>query len=293
MRFADRVTGHLKTYAPDAKKIHVDIDPTEINKNVKVDVALIGDLRVILRELLPHVESIDRSEWLDYIDHLKGDSAVRDIQNLPDSGHLYAAHVINDLWRETRGGDTVVVTDVGQHQMWEAQYYKHEYPRSLITSGGLGTMGFALPAAIGVKVARPEAEVWVVVGDGGFQMTMAELATVVQEELKIHIAVINNGYLGMVRQWQEFFYERNYQATPLLNPDFARLAEAYGIRATVVTQRSQVVPAVQSAREHRGPVLIDFKVEQEDSVYPMVAAGASLHEMIRRPNPLEETAQDE
>ena len=293
MRFDDRVTGHLKTYAPDAKKIHVEIDPTEINKNVKVDVALIGDLRVVLRELLPHVESIDRSEWLDYIDHLKGDSAVRDIQNLPDSGHLYAAHVINDLWRETRGGNAVVVTDVGQHQMWEAQYYKHEDPRSLITSGGLGTMGFALPAAIGAKVARPEAEVWVVAGDGGFQMTMAELATVVQEDLKIHIAVINNGYLGMVRQWQEFFYERNYQATPLLNPNFAKLAEAYGIRAMVVTERQQVVPAVRSAREHHGPALIDFQVEQEDTVYPMVAAGASLHEMIRRPSAIVETAEDE
>ena len=293
MRFDDRVTGHLKTYAPNAKKIHVDIDPTEINKNVKVDVALIGDLRVVLRELLPHVESIHRSEWLDYIDRLKGDSAVRDIQNLPDSGHLYAAHVINDLWRETRGGNAVVVTDVGQHQMWEAQYYKHEDPRSLITSGGLGTMGFALPAAIGAKVARPEAEVWVVAGDGGFQMTMSELATVVQEDLKIHIAVINNGYLGMVRQWQEFFYERNYQATPLLNPNFAKLAEAYGIRAIVVTERQQVVPAVQSAREHLGPALIDFQVEQEDTVYPMVAAGASLHEMIRRPSAIVETAEDE
>ena len=293
MRFDDRVTGHLKTYAPNAKKIHVDIDPTEINKNVKVDVALIGDLRVVLRELLPHVESIHRSEWLDYIDRLKGDSAVRDIQNLPDSGHLYAAHVINDLWRETRGGNAVVVTDVGQHQMWEAQYYKHEDPRSLITSGGLGTMGFALPAAIGAKVARPEAEVWVVAGDGGFQMTMSELATVVQEDLKIHIAVINNGYLGMVRQWQEFFYERNYQATPLLNPNFAKLAEAYGIRAIVVTERQQVVPAVQSAREHPGPALIDFQVEQEDTVYPMVAAGASLHEMIRRPSAIVETAEDE
>jgi acetolactate synthase-1/2/3 large subunit len=293
MRFDDRVTGKLATYAPNARKIHVEIDPTEINKNVKVDVALIGDLRGVLHELLPRIEMIDRSEWLDFIDHLKGDSAVRDIQNLPDSGHLYAAHVINDLWRETRGGDTVVVTDVGQHQMWEAQYYKHEKPRSLITSGGLGTMGFALPAAIGAKVARPEAEVWVVAGDGGFQMTMAELATLVQEELKIHIAVINNGYLGMVRQWQEFFYERNYQATPLLNPNFARLADAYGIHARVVTERRQVVPAVQAAREHDGPVLIDFKVEQEDTVYPMVAAGASLHEMIRRPNPLEETAEDE
>jgi acetolactate synthase I/II/III large subunit len=293
MRFDDRVTGNLKTYAPNAKKIHIEVDPAEINKNVKVDVPLVGDLREVLHQLLPHVESIDRSEWLDCIDKLKGDSAVRDIQNLPDSGHLYAAHVINDLWRETRAGDTVVVTDVGQHQMWEAQYYKHEKARSLITSGGLGTMGFALPAAIGAKVARPESEVWVVVGDGGFQMTLCELATIVQEKLKVNIAIINNGFLGMVRQWQEFFYERNYAATPLLNPDFAKLGEAYGIRSMTVSERSQVVPAVQAARQHPGPVLMNFRVEQEDTVYPMVAAGASLHEMIRRPNPLVETADDE
>jgi len=293
MRFDDRVTGNLKTYAPNAKKIHVEIDPAEINKNVKVDVALVGDLREVLHELLPHVTSVDRSEWLDYIDRLKGDAAVRDIQNLPDNGHLYAAHVINDLWRETRDADSIVVTDVGQHQMWEAQYYKHEHPRSLITSGGLGTMGFALPAAIGAKVARPKSEVWVVVGDGGFQMTMSELATIVQENLKVNIAIINNGFLGMVRQWQEFFYERNYQATPLLNPDFVKLGEAYGIRSIAVTQRSEVVPAVQAARRHDGPVLVNFKVEQEDTVYPMVAAGASLHEMIRRPSPIVETATDE
>ncbi len=292
MRFDDRVTGALKTYAPNAKKIHIEIDPAEINKNVKVDVPLVGDLREVLLELLPHIESIDRSEWLDSIDRLKGDSAVRDIQNLPDSGHLYAAHVINDLWHQTRDGNTIVVTDVGQHQMWEAQYYKHEHPRSLITSGGLGTMGFALPAAIGAKVACPEAEVWVVVGDGGFQMTMCELATMVQEKLKIHIAIINNGYLGMVRQWQEFFYDRNYAATPLLNPDFAKLAEAYGIRSATVSRRSEVVPAVEAARQHEGPMLINFKVEQEDTVYPMVAAGAALHDMIRRPSPIVETAED-
>src|SRR5215468_8643945 len=293
MRFDDRVTGNLKTYAPNAKKIHVEIDPAEINKNVKVDVALVGDLRDVLRELLPHVTSVNRSEWLDFIDRLKGDAAVRDIQNLPDNGHLYAAHVINDLWRETRDSDSIVVTDVGQHQMWEAQYYKHEHPRSLITSGGLGTMGFALPAAIGAKVARPNSEVWVVVGDGGFQMTMSEMATIVQENLKVNIAIINNGFLGMVRQWQEFFYERNYQATPLLNPDFAKLADAYGIRSQTVMQRSEVVPTVRAARQHDGPVLINFKVEQEDTVYPMVAAGASLHEMIRRPSPIVETAADE
>src|SRR5215467_14492486 len=292
MRFDDRVTGTLKTYAPNAKKIHIEIDPAEINKNVKVDVALVGDLREVLHELLPKIECVDRQEWLDSIDKLKGDAAVRDIQNLPDSGHLYAAHVINDLWRETRGSDTTVVTDVGQHQMWEAQYYKHEEARSLITSGGLGTMGFALPAAIGAKVARSETDVWVVVGDGGFQMTMAELATIVQEKLKVNIAIINNGYLGMVRQWQEFFYESNYQATPLLNPNFAKVAQAYGIRGETVTQRSQVVPAVQSARQYGGPVLIDFQVEQEDTVYPMVAAGAALHEMIRRPSPIVETSAE-
>jgi acetolactate synthase I/II/III large subunit len=291
MRFDDRVTGNVKTYAPNAKKIHVEIDPAEINKNIKVDVGLVGDLRQVLQHLLPDVESVDRSEWHQHIDELKGDSAVRDIQNLPDDGHLYAAHVINDLWRETHGS-ALVVTDVGQHQMWEAQYYHHEQPRSLITSGGLGTMGFALPAAIGAKFARPEAEVWVVVGDGGFQMTMAELATMVQEKIDVKIAIINNGYLGMVRQWQEFFYDRRYAATPLLSPDFVKLADAFGIRAAAVSQRAHVLPTIREAREYRGPVLIDFQVEQEDTVYPMVPAGADLHNMIRRPNPIVETAQD-
>ena len=292
MRFDDRVTGNLKTYAPNAKKIHVEIDRAEINKNVKVDVALVGDLRAVLRELLPKLKSQDRHEWLSYIERLKGDSSVRDIQNLPDNGHLYAAHVINDIWRETIDSDAVIVTDVGQHQMWEAQYYKHEKPRTLITSGGLGTMGFALPAAIGVKAARPESEVWAIVGDGGFQMTMAEMATMVQENLKVNIAIINNGYLGMVRQWQEVFYDRNYEATPLLSPDFVKLADAFGIRSVAVTQRSQVVSTVEMTRNHKGPVLIDFQVEQEDSVYPMVAPGASLGDMIRRPNPIVETATD-
>ena len=291
MRFDDRVTGNVRTYAPLAKKIHVEIDPAEINKNIKADVGLVGDLREVLEYMLPDVEPVDRSAWLHHINELKGDSAVRDIQNLPDDGHLYAAHVINDMWRETHGG-AVVVTDVGQHQMWEAQYYHHDQPRSLITSGGLGTMGFALPAAIGAKFARPDAEVWVVVGDGGFQMTMAELATMVQEKIDVKIAIINNGYLGMVRQWQEFFYDRRYAATPLLSPDFVKLAGAFGIRAVAVRERSQVIPAIREARDYRGPVLVDFQVEQEDTVYPMVPAGADLHNMIRRPSPIVETAQD-
>ena len=292
MRFDDRVTGTLKTYAPRAKKIHVDIDPAEINKNVRVDCALVGDLRQVLQRLLPNLERSDRQQWLHYIGELKGDSAVRDIQKLPDSGHLYAAHVINDLWRETNGA-SIVVTDVGQHQMWEAQYYKHEQPRSLITSGGLGTMGFALPAAIGAKFARPDAEVWVVAGDGGFQMTMPELATAAQEGLDLNIAVINNGYLGMVRQWQEFFYDRRYSATPMLSPNFAKVAEAYGLRGFTVQNRDQVIPAIREARGHRGTSLINFLVEQEDSVFPMVPSGAALNEMIRRPNPLVETAASE
>ncbi len=284
MRFDDRVTGNLKTYAPKARKIHVEIDRAEINKNVKVDVALVGDLRDVLLDLLPRVDKTEHEDWLAHINELKGDAAVRDIKNLPDLGKLYAAHVVHDLWRET-DGNALVVSDVGQHQMWEAQYYHHSTPRSLITSGGLGTMGFALPAAIGAKFACPEKEVWVVVGDGGFQMTSSELATVAQEGLDIKIALINNGYLGMVRQWQEFFYDRRYHATPLKNPNFVKLAEAYGIKGIMVDARAGVVPAVQEARAHQGACLINFRVEKEDSVYPMVPAGADLHQMIRRPAP--------
>jgi len=294
MRFDDRVTGTLATYAPNAKKIHIEVDPAEINKNVKVDVALIGDLKEALEALLPHLAPREKAEspWVKEIEASKGECAVRDIKNLPDSGHLYAAHVIHDLWRATEG-KAIVVTDVGQHQMWEAQYYKHEAPRTLITSGGLGTMGFALPAAIGAKIACPDKEVWVIAGDGGFQMTAAELSTAAQEELDLNIAVVNNGYLGMVRQWQEFFYEKNYQSSPLRSPDFVKLADAHGIAGRTVKQRSDVLPAVNAARGHKGPFLINFLVEKEDSVYPMIPAGSALHEMIRRPNtPLVETATD-
>jgi acetolactate synthase-1/2/3 large subunit len=298
MRFDDRVTGTLATYAPKAKKIHIEIDPAEINKNVKAEVALVGDLRAVLEDLLPRIGSRghggrDGSAWLKIIEGSKGAVAVHDIKNLPDSGHLYAAHVMHDLWRIT-GGNAVVVTDVGQHQMWEAQYFHHEQPRTLITSGGLGTMGYALPAAIGAKFACPEKEVWVVAGDGGFQMTAAELSTIVQEKLKINIAVINNGYLGMVRQWQEFFYERNYESTPLVSPDFVKLADAHGIPGRAVRTRSEVLSAVEAARSAPGAYLLNFLVEKEDSVYPMIPAGSALHEMIRRPDrdPLEERADD-
>ena len=257
MRFDDRVIGTPATYALKAKKIHIEVDPAEINKNIKVDVALVGDVREVLEQLLPRISARDGSKWLRVVEESKGAVAVHDIKNLPDSGHLYAAHVMHDLWRIT-GGDAIVVTDVGQHQMWEAQYFHHEQPRSLITSGGLGTMGFALPAAIGAKTACPDKEVWVIAGDGGFQMTAAELSTIVQENLKINIAVINNGYLGMVRQWQEFFYERNYEATPLVSPDFVKLADAHGIAGKAVRTRAEVDAAVAEARNHAGPLPSQF-----------------------------------
>ena len=276
MRFDDRVTGNLKTYAVNAKKIHVEIDPTEINKNVPVDVGIVGDLRETLEMLLPRLPKKQHSDWLSYIDQLKGDSAVRDVQSLPDEGHLYAAHVIHDLWRLTSGEPTIV-TDVGQHQMWEAQYFRHEKPHTLITSGGLGTMGFALPAAMGVRFAKPDEEVWAIVGDGGFQMTAAELSTCSQEGLNLNVAIINNGYLGMVRQWQEFFYERRYAATPLHNPDFVKLAEAHGLAGRRVDKRDDVESAVRWAQEQPGTVVIDFRVEQEDS-------GSACHDPKAEPN---------
>ena len=283
MRFDDRVTGNLKTYALNAKKIHVDIDPTEINKNVQVDVALIGDLREVLAVIQPQIKKADHAEWWSAIAVNRGDAAVRDIKNLPDSGHLYAAHVINDIWRLTQKRDTIVVTDVGQHQMWEAQYFHHDKPRSLITSGGLGTMGFALPAAIGAKFACPDKDVWVVVGDGGFQMTSCELATAEQEGIKINVAIINNAFLGMVRQWQEFFYDKRYAATPMTGPDFVKLAEAYRLTGLRCNQRSDVKATVAKTLADKKTVVIDFVVEKEDTVFPMVPAGADLDKMIRRP----------
>jgi len=282
MRFDDRVTGSLSNYAPHARKIHFEIDASEVNKNVRVDLALIGDLRQSLQLILPHLEAGDHADWLAHIGEMRGESAVRDIKNLPDLGHLYAAHVIHDIWRYTNG-NALVVTDVGQHQMWTAQYYRQDKPYHFISSGGLGTMGFALPAAIGAKFAQPEAEVWVIAGDGGFQMTQAELSTAAQEEIKVNVAIINNGYLGMVRQWQEFFYNCRYAATPMRSPDFVKIAEAHGLTGLRVQERSQVESAVRSAQENPGTVVIDFRVEKEDSVYPMVPSGADLSQMIRRP----------
>lgn len=282
MRFDDRVTGNLKTYARNAKKIHVDIDASEIGKNVEVDVGIVGDLKAVLEAVNAHLMVCDSSEWMEQIDEWRDDTHTRDIARWDGGGKLYAAHVMYDLWKETNG-EAIVVTDVGQHQMWEAQYYRHEQPRSLITSGGLGTMGFALPAAIGATFGRPDAEVWAIAGDGGFQMTLCELATVMQEQRPVKIAIINNAFLGMVRQWQEFFYEERYAATPMWSPDFIKLADAYGMPALRVTQRDEIPGAVAQAQATDGPFLIEFVVEKDEIVYPMVPTGADLDKMIRRP----------
>ncbi|MDQ3031680.1 MAG: thiamine pyrophosphate-dependent enzyme, partial [Myxococcota bacterium] len=293
MRFDDRVTGNLSTYARGAKKIHVEIDPAEVDKNVRVDVALIGDVREVLERMVPRVAPKEHAAWNARLASMRAESAPRDIQSLPDDGRFYAAHVVHDLYRLT-GGRALIVTDVGQHQMWEAQYYKHDHPRRLVTSGGLGTMGFALPAAIGARFAlmREPAragtlddEIWVIAGDGGFQMTAAELSTCVQEGVKVNVAIVNNGYLGMVRQWQEFFYDRRYVSTPIVSPDFVKLAEAHGLSGMRVERRADIERAVEAARACPGTFVVELRVEAEDAVYPMVPSGADLGDMIRRPLP--------
>jgi acetolactate synthase-1/2/3 large subunit len=284
MRFDDRVTGNLKTYAPNAQKIHIEIDPSEVHKNVRVDLPLVGNLKTVLEDLIPLVDEYDHEEWLAEIGAWKQESQQRDILSHyhPEDGKLYVAHVLHELWEITQG-DAIVTTDVGQHQMWTAQYYALEKPRRLITSGGAGAMGFGLPSAIGAWFAYPDHEIWTVCGDGGFQMTQAELATAMQEGANVKIALMNNNFLGMVRQWQEFFFEKRYSGVHMKSPDFVKLAEAHGVPARRVTKPEEVKEAIEWARKTPGPVVLEFVVVQEDAVYPMVPAGAALDQMLRRP----------
>ena len=283
MRFDDRFTGNLKHFAPHADVIHVDIDPAEIGKNVPAKVGIVGDVRHVLQVLLPRISPNSHSDWLRRIADWHRDALDIDILHVNALGDLLLApYVVNEIWRET-GGNVLIVTDVGQHQMWAAQYFRYDRPNQFITSGGLGAMGFSFGAAMGAKLGQPAEEVWVVVGDGGLQMCSMELATMVQEGLDIKIAVMRNGYLGMVRQWQELMYNRRYSATPITGPNLSKLAEAYGILGLSAETKTDVVPAIRQARQHRGPVLIDFRVEAEVNVFPMVQPGKALHDMMRRP----------
>jgi acetolactate synthase-1/2/3 large subunit len=259
-----------------------------MGKNITINTPVVGDALLTLRALLPQVEQNEHPAWLAQIAEWKQETSDRDILT-QETDELIAPFIMKQLWHATDEGDATVVTDVGQHQMWEAQYYHHTKPRSLLTSGGLGTMGYGLPAAIGAQMGLPDEEIWVVAGDGGFQMTMVELSTVMQERLPIKIAIINNGFLGMVRQWQDVFYNKRHSGTPLFNPDFVKLAEAYGIPGRAVTNKDDVYAALKEAQAAEGPFLLDFQVEEFTNVYPMVAPGKSNADMIRRPSPAAES----
>ncbi|RMF01429.1 MAG: biosynthetic-type acetolactate synthase large subunit, partial [Chloroflexi bacterium] len=258
MRFDDRVTGNLKTYSPRSKKIHIEIDASEINKNVRVDVGINADLATVLRQINPGVQNRQRATWLGQISDWQEDTSQRDVLQY-QSPVLLAAQVVRKMW-EVTNGNAFIVTDVGQHQMLECQYYPHEAPFTLNSSGGAGTMGYSLPAAIGASFHVKDREVWVIVGDGSIQMTITELATAVQENANIKIAIINNGFLGMVRQWQELFYDERYTATPIYSPDYVKLAEAYRMPGYRVDKLEDIEPTMKKAGQHNGPVLIEFVV---------------------------------
>ena len=281
-RFDDRVTGKVEAFAAEAKKIHIDIDPAAISKNVPVDVPIVGDVKHVLQALTALVEPLDTADWLATIAQWKVEHPLR----YKHDDALRAQHVIQALGDIT-GGDAVVVTDVGQHQMWAAQFYRWKHPRSHITSGGLGTMGFSLPASMGAAFANPKHPVVSISGDGGFQMNVQEMATIVQHQLPIKIFVINNGFLGMVRQWQELFWRKRYSHVDITAPDFVKLAEAYGCRALRVTAPSDVEQAIRTAMSHNeGPILVEFIVAREDNVYPMIPAGQTINELMDNPDPV-------
>jgi acetolactate synthase-1/2/3 large subunit len=279
MRFDDRATAKVSTFAPHARIIHIDIDPAEIGKNVRVDVPIVGDVKAVLSVLNKLIISTEHIDWVQQLDDWRKEHPSTIIR---DSEGLLPQFVIRKIYEATQG-EATIVTGVGQHQMWAAQHYWYNRPNSFISSGGLGAMGFELPAAMGVKVGRPDDTVWCVAGDGGFQMTIQELATIAQENLAVKVAIINNGYLGMVRQWQELFYGRRYVATPLSGPDFVKIAEAYGIPALRVKHNDEVVSAIEQAMNYQGPFIIDFMIEPEENVYPMVPPGASLAEVLEKP----------
>ena len=283
MRFDDRVTGKVDTFAPHARIVHMDIDPSQIGRNVPVEIPIVGDAKALLKNLAPMVTNVPRPDWMQYIENLKRDHPSLSI---PASDVLQPQQVISAMDALVQENpDTTIVTGVGQHQMWAAQFLSFNHENTFVSSGGLGAMGFELPAALGVQVAKPEAPVWVVAGDGGFQMTLQELVTLTEEGLPVKIALINNGHLGMVKQWQEMYYDGHLKAVPVDGPDFIKLAEAYGVNATRVTEYEDVLPALRQAQAHDGPFLVEFVVDSSTNVYPMVPPGGSLADTIEDPSP--------
>jgi len=275
-RFDDRVTGRLDSFAPEAKVIHIDIDPTSISKNIRVDVPVVGDAKLILRDILELVQPAARTEWVEQVAAWKVKHPLA-----YGPGGLKPQYVIEQIYEATRG-EAIITTEVGQNQMWAAQWFKYTRPRQFISSGGLGTMGYGFPAAIGAQLACPGAVVFDIAGDGSFQMNIQELATAVKYELPVKVAVLNNGFLGMVRQWQELFFNRRYSGTVLgdANPDFVRVAQAYGAEGILVTKPEEVRPAVERAIATPRPFVLDFRVEPEENVFPMVPSGQSINKMI-------------
>ncbi len=282
-RFDDRVTGNTEAFAAEAQKIHIDIDPTAIDKNVPVDVPIVGDVKNVLKQLIQFVKPLETEDWLKTIDQWKVEHPLR----YKHDELLRAQHVIHSLSEITKG-DAIVVTDVGQQQMWTAQFFRWKHPRTHITSGGLGTMGFSLPAAMGAAFGHSHLPIISVSGDGGIQMNIQELATIAQNKLPIKIFIINNGFLGMVRQWQELFWRKRYSHTRMVSPDFVKLADAYGIKALRASTPEQAEAAIRTALAHKdGPILVEFVVANEENVYPMIPAGQTVNEIIDNPEPVE------
>ncbi|MFW6158648.1 MAG: biosynthetic-type acetolactate synthase large subunit [Planctomycetota bacterium] len=275
-RFDDRITGKITEFAEHARIVHIDIDPSSIGKNVQVDLPVVGDARQVLTELTPLIEQRERKDWFEKIAHWKKNHKL----SYKADGKLKPQYVIEQI-REVTGGDAIICTEVGQNQMWAAQWYGFKRPRQFISSGGLGTMGYGFPAAIGAQYARPDDVVFDIAGDGSIQMNIQELATVARDNVPVKVAIMNNGYLGMVRQWQEHFYNRRYSHTRLNgNPDFARVAEAYGVTGITVTRPDEVRQALTRAIETDGPVVLDFRIDPEENVFPIVPPGERIDRMI-------------
>jgi acetolactate synthase-1/2/3 large subunit len=280
-RFDDRIVGDAKRFSTESKKIHVDIDPAEINKTIRVEAPVVGNIKDVFGQLLPKVNQTTHIEWLQHVEHLKSEHPSL---RIPESDRLMGQHVVKALSDVTKG-EAIITTGVGQHQMWAAQHYQFKNANSWLSSGGAGTMGYEVPSAIGAQVGNPDKLVWSICGDGGFQMTLMELATAVENNLPVKYAILNNNHLGMITQWQDFFYDGDFQAeTYTANPDFVKLAEAYGMKGIRVTSQDELESAIAQANAHDGPVIVDFVIEKVDDLYPMIPAGQSIQELIEDPN---------